>query len=140
MLWKNVEHFPILADYVKTGTISDLKSLEKKFSIGKRGSGTEGSGLTILSALGINPESLDLEYLGYNPSAQAMMDKRVAAANIPAGPPVAAITQLFAQLGDKKKSKFLTLQMLSLIRSSRNFLSGHVKLYRQAHIRASQKI
>jgi len=102
MLWKNVEHFPILADYVKTGTIMDLKGLEKKFSIGKRGSGTEGSGRTILEALGINPDSLDLEYLGYNPSAQAMMDKRVAAANIPAGTPVAAITQLFAQLGDKK--------------------------------------
>jgi len=102
MLWKNVEHFPLLAQYVKTGNMSDLKALTKKFSIGKRGSGTEGSGRTILGALGIAPEGLDLEYLGYNPSAQAMMDKRVAAANIPAGPPVAAITQLFAQLGDKK--------------------------------------
>jgi len=102
MLWKNVEHFPLLADYVKSGTITDLKGLEKKFSIGKRGSGTEGSGRTILAALDIDPESLDLEYLGYNPSAQAMMDKRVAAANIPAGVPAAAITQLYAQLGDKK--------------------------------------
>lgn len=102
MLWKNVEHFPLLSDYVKTGTISDLEGLTKKFSIGKRGSGTEGSGRTILMALGIDPDKLDLEYLGYNPSAQAMMDKRVAGANIPAGTPVAAITQLFAQLGDKK--------------------------------------
>lgn len=102
MLWKNVEHFPLLADYVKTGTISDLVGLEKKFSIGKRGSGTEGSGRAILGSLGIDPDKLDLEYLGYNPSAQAMMDKRIAAANIPAGTPVAAITQLFAQLGDKK--------------------------------------
>jgi len=102
MLWKNVEHFPLLQDYVKTGTITDLKGLEKKFSIGKRGSGTEGSGRTIVAALGIDPESLDLEYLGYNPSAQAMMDNRVAAANIPAGIPAAAITQLYAQLGDKK--------------------------------------
>lgn len=102
MLWKNVEHFPLLSDYVKTGTITDLKGLDKKFSIGKRGSGTEGSGRTILAALGIDPESLDLEYLGYNPSAQAMMDKRIVAANIPAGVPAAAITQLYAQLGDKK--------------------------------------
>lgn len=102
MLWKNVEHFPILSQYVKTGTMEDLKGFEPKFSIGKRGSGTEGSGLTILKALGINPDKLDLEYLGYNPSAQAMMDKRIGGANIPAGDPVAAITQLFAQLGNKK--------------------------------------
>ena len=102
MLWKNVEHFAVLKDASKTGTISDIKGLKKKFSIGKRGSGTEGSGRTILKAMGIDPENLDLEYLGYNPSAQAMMDKRIVGANIPAGPPVAAITQLYAQLGEKK--------------------------------------
>lgn len=103
MLWENVEHFPMLKKYVKTGTIDDLKGLGKKFSIGKRGSGTEGSGRTILGVLGIDPEKeLTLEYLAYNPSAQAMMDGRIVGANIPAGPPVAAITQLFAQLGEKK--------------------------------------
>ncbi|QJT07898.1 TAXI family TRAP transporter solute-binding subunit [Oceanidesulfovibrio marinus] len=99
MLWENVEHFALLNDHVKTGTIEDLKGLDGKFSIGKRGSGTEGSGRTILTALGIDPDSLSLEYLGYNPSAQAMMDGRIVGANIPAGPPAAAITQLYAQLG-----------------------------------------
>jgi hypothetical protein len=102
MLWENVEHFSLLSKYAKTCTIMDLQGLEEKFSIGKRGSGTEGSGRTILQALGIDPESLSLEYLGYNPSAQAMMDGRIAAMNTPAGPPVAAVTQLFAQLGRKK--------------------------------------
>lgn len=99
MLWENVEHFALLNDHVKSGTIEDLKGLDGKFSIGKRGSGTEGSGRTILTALGIDPDSLSLEYLGYNPSAQAMMDGRIVGANIPAGPPAAAITQLYAQLG-----------------------------------------
>ncbi len=102
MLWENVEHFSMLKKHAKTGTIMDLEGFDKKFSIGKRGSGTEGSGRTILTALGIDPESLRLEYLGYNPSAQAMMDGRVAAMNTPAGPPVAAVTQLFAQLGSNK--------------------------------------
>ena len=88
MLWKNVEHFPMLSKYVKTGTIMDLKDFPKKFSIGKRGSGTEGSGRTILSALGINPDSLSLEYLGYGPSVDAMIDGRIGAANIPAGIPL----------------------------------------------------
>jgi hypothetical protein len=94
----------MLNKYVDSGTIMDLEGFDKKFSIGKRGSGTEGSGRTILQALGIDPESLRLEFLGYNPSAQAMMDGRIAAMNTPAGPPVAAVTQLFAQLGSDKVS------------------------------------
>lgn len=103
MLWENVEHFVILKDYVKKGTITDLRNFGEKFSIGKRGSGTEGSGRAILGTLGIDPEKeMTLEFLGYTPSAQAMMDKRIAGANIPAGPPVAAITQLYAQLGVKR--------------------------------------
>jgi len=104
MLWENVEHFPLLKKYVTTGNISDLATIQgKKFSIGKRGSGTEGSGRTLLGALGIDPEKeMILEYLGYNPTVQAMMDGRIVGGNIPAGPPVASITQLFAQLGNKK--------------------------------------
>jgi TRAP transporter TAXI family solute receptor len=102
MLWENVEHFALLSKYVKTGTIMDLKGMNQKFSIGKRGSGTEGSGRAILSALGIDPEKdMTLEYLGYSPSASAMIDGRIVGANLPAGPPVAAVTQLFAQLGAK---------------------------------------
>ncbi len=100
MLWENVEHFPLLNKYVKKGDISDLKGLDKKFSIGKRGSGTEGSGRTLLKIMGVDVnKDLVLEFLGYTPSAQAMMDGRIAGANIPAGPPAAAITQLYAQLG-----------------------------------------
>lgn len=100
MLWENVEHFALLKKFAKTGTIMDIKGLGQKFSIGQRGSGTEGSGLAILGSLGIDvTRDTTPEYLGYDPSIQAMMDGRVAGANIPAGPPVAAITQLFAQLG-----------------------------------------
>ncbi len=100
MLWENVEHFPLLNKDIKNGDISDLKGLGKKFSIGKRGSGTEGSGRTLLKIMGVDVEKdLVLEFLGYTPSAQAMMDGRIAGSNIPAGPPAAAITQLYAQLG-----------------------------------------
>ncbi|BBD07034.1 TAXI family TRAP transporter solute-binding subunit [Desulfovibrio ferrophilus] len=103
MLWENVEHFALLSKYVKTGDVSDLHNLDEKFSIGKRGSGTEGSGRTLFAALGMDPEKeLNLEYLAYTPSAQAMMDNRIVGANIPAGPPVAAITMLYAQLGANK--------------------------------------
>ncbi len=103
MLWQNVEHFVVLKDKVKTGTIEDIKGFKDGFSIGKRGSGTEGSGRVILSAFGIEPDKdFRTEYLGYTPSAQAMMDNRIQGANIPAGPPVSAITQLYATLGADK--------------------------------------
>lgn len=103
MLWENVEHMVVLDKYAKSGNVSDLKNLGKKFSIGKRGSGTEGSGRAIMAALGMDPEKeMTLEYLSYTPSAQAMMDGRIVGANIPAGPPVAAITQLYARLGEKR--------------------------------------
>jgi len=121
MLWQNVEHFPILKEYVKTGTIVDLKNLGgKPFSIGKRGSGTEGSGRAILKSLGFNVDKdFKLEYLDYNQSVDAMMDKRIGAANIPAGVPAAAITQLYAQLGEKGAIVLgFTDEQLNKVRSS----------------------
>ncbi|OBQ52102.1 TAXI family TRAP transporter solute-binding subunit [Halodesulfovibrio spirochaetisodalis] len=96
MLWPNVEHFAIMSKYAKTGTVADIGALSDRFSIGKRGSGTEGSGRALLKALNINANDLKLEFLGYTPSTQAMLDNRIAGANIPAGVPAAAITQLFA--------------------------------------------
>ncbi len=98
MLWQNVEHFLLLRRHVGSGNILDLKELDAKFSVGKRGSGTEGSTLAIFEVMGITPSHP--EYLGYSASAQAMMDGRIAGATIPAGPPVAAVTQAFAQLGN----------------------------------------
>ncbi len=106
MLWENVEHFVIYKEYAPTGNIMDLKNIEgKRFSIGKRGSGTETSGKTILTMLGFNPEKdFSLEHLGYSASATAMQDRRVVGMNIPAGPPVSAITQAFATIGADKIS------------------------------------
>ncbi|MCZ8489022.1 hypothetical protein O9992_23425 [Vibrio lentus] len=44
MLWQNVEHFIVRSDLTETGTMSDLENLNgKKFSIGKKNSGTENS-------------------------------------------------------------------------------------------------
>ncbi len=99
MLWPNVEHFVIFKDKVKTGTITDVKGL--RFSIGRAGSGTERSGLTIMSGLGMKREDVKGEYLGYFESAKAMKDGRIEGANLVAGPPVAAVTDIFATPGMK---------------------------------------
>ncbi len=104
MLWENVEHFVVYKEFAKTGNIMDLNNLKgEKFSIGKRGSGTETSGKTILTALGFNPEKdFRLEHMGYSASATALQDRRVLGMNIPAGPPVSAVTQAFATIGADK--------------------------------------
>ena len=104
MLWQNVEHFVVLSKFAKTGNISDLDKISNmNFSIGRRGSGTEISGRTILTACGFNPdEDFDLQYLGYTASAQAMQDGRIVGMNIPAGPPASAITQAIATIGAEK--------------------------------------
>ncbi len=99
MLWPNVEHFVIIGDKVKTGTVTDIKGL--KFSIGRAGSGTERSGLTIMEGLGMKREDVQGEYLGYFESSKAMKDKKLEGANLVAGPPVAAVTDVFATPGMK---------------------------------------
>jgi uncharacterized protein len=104
MLWENVEHFVLRGEFVRSGAIMDLKDLGgAKFAIGTRGSGTEGSGRTLLEALGIDlRQDLTVEHMDYATSAQAVADGRIAGANIPAGPPVPAVAQLFGKLGADK--------------------------------------
>jgi len=102
MLWQNVEQFVVKSDLVQQGTLSDIAQLKgKKFSIGKRNSGTEGSGREILGNLGFEPdEDLVLVYQGYGPSAESLQNGNIVGMNIPAGVPTSAITRAFANLGD----------------------------------------
>ncbi len=101
MLWENVEHFVVDAEYATTGNIADLENMKGEgFSIGRRGSGTETSGTTILGALGYDPEAdFTPERVGYSESSAALQDGRIAGMNTPAGPPVSAVTQAFATMG-----------------------------------------
>ena len=101
MLWQNVEHFVIKTDYVKNRDMSDLATLRGKwFSLGQRGSGTEGSGLYILEQLGYAPYD-DFQIAGsdYGSNANAIQNGSIEGMNIPGGPPVSAVTQAYAALG-----------------------------------------
>jgi len=97
MLWPNVEHFVLVKRKAKTGNVMDIKGT--RFSIGRAGSGTERSTLVIMSGLGMTRESVRAEYLGYFESATAIKDGRIDGASLCAGPPVAAVTDLFATPG-----------------------------------------
>jgi len=102
MLWQNVEHMVIDSEYVKTGTVDDLKNLYgKSFGIGKKNSGTRGSGEEIMTNLGIDFNQYNYVHKGYGGTSADMQNGQIAGMNIPAGVPVSAITSAYAKLGDK---------------------------------------
>ncbi|WP_336366835.1 TAXI family TRAP transporter solute-binding subunit [Marinobacter sp. C2H3] len=118
MLWQNVEHFVIRKDLAKTGTISDMTDLYgKSFSIGARNSGTEGSGRFILSHAGIDLDKLDMAYLGYGPSADALQNGNIVGMNIPAGVPASAVTRAYANMGDDITTLDFTPEQLAKVNS-----------------------
>lgn len=101
MLWKNVEHFTVEKSAMKSDDIKDINALYgKTFSIGKRNSGTEGSGNHILGSLGIDTNKFNNVHMGYGASAGAMQDGRIVGMNTPGGIPVSAITRAFSSDGE----------------------------------------
>jgi len=115
MLWPNVEHFVLVKNKVKTGTIIDIKGT--RFSIGRAGSGTERSTLTIMSAFGMDRKSVKAEYLGYTESANAIKNKKIDGASLCAGPPVSAVTNLFATPGVHIKILEFTDEQLKTVQT-----------------------
>jgi len=97
--------------------ISQMKG--EKFSIGKKNSGTEGSGRHILGAMGVDVDGFSTVHMGYGSSAGAMQDGRIKGMNIPAGVPVSAITRAFSSLGDD--IKVLDISDESLAKINKDF-------------------
>ncbi len=118
MLWQNVEHFVVDSKYVKTGTIDDMTNLYgESFSIGARNSGTEGSGRYILGNAGIDLDKLEMAYLGYGPSADAMQNNNIEGMNIPAGVPASAVTRAYANMGKDITTLDFTAEQLAKVNS-----------------------
>jgi len=118
-LWQNVEHFVVLKDFVKTGTLDDLRHFKHaRFSIGKRNSGTEGSGRYILEALGIDINStFKLTHLGYGASADALQSQRIQGMNMSGGAPVSALARTFAKMENGLRVLDVTDEQLEKINS-----------------------
>lgn len=102
-MWPNVEHFVLLTDLVTNGTLSDLGNLDgERYVLGMRNSGAEQTGAYILESLGIDyANKFNLAYMGYGATASAIQDGNIVGMNVPAGAPVTAITQAYAQLGER---------------------------------------
>ncbi len=131
MLWQNVEHFIVRSDLVESGTVSDLNNLDgKKFSIGKKNSGTENSGRQIMKGLEVDPGKFNLAYMGYGGSASALQNGTIDGMNTPAGVPVGAVTQAFAALGDD-------IQILSFTDQQIKMANGKYNLWTKYEIPAN---
>jgi hypothetical protein len=104
MLWQNVEHFLVKAEYAKTGTIDDVKGIGSVAGFGKKNSGSLGSSKTIFANLGVDiDEQFELFYGGYGALADAMQDGKADLIGTPAGVPAGAVTKLMAASGDGVK-------------------------------------
>ncbi len=115
--WPNVEHFVLHADLVSSGTLDDLANIDgERFVLGQRNSGAEQTGAYILDAVGIDFRNrFSLAYMGYGSVAGAMQDGNIVGMNVPAGAPVAGITQSFAQMRDSIRILGFTRQNLDAI-------------------------
>ena len=131
MLWQNVEHFIVRSDLAKTGTVTDLNNLDgKKFSIGKKNSGTENSGRQIMKGLNVDPDKFNLAYMGYGGSASALQNGTIDGMHTPAGVPVGAVTQAFAALGKD-------ISILSFTDEQIKEANGHYNLWTKYEIPAN---
>ncbi|PHM48713.1 TAXI family TRAP transporter solute-binding subunit [Xenorhabdus sp. KK7.4] len=94
VLWPNVEHFVMMDDKIKEGTLNDIANT--RFSVGPQASGTEQSTLIILQGVNLSKKSISPEYLGYSDTVSAMRDGRLDGGAIPAGVPASAVTDMYA--------------------------------------------
>lgn len=101
-MWSNTEHFVLRKDLAPNATMMDFARLDgQRFAIGARNSGAERSGDYIFNALDIDYRNrLQLAYMGYGATANAIQDGTIVGMNVPAGPPVSAISRAFAAVGE----------------------------------------
>jgi len=102
-LWQNADHFVLTRELAGDGTIMALDRLDgQRYVMGARNSGAEWSGDYILSSLGIDyRRKMNLAWMNYGATADAIQDGTIVGMNVPAGVPVTAISQAFAMVGDE---------------------------------------
>ena len=103
MLWQNAEHFTILKEKAKTGTIDDIANLKgMQVSFGKKGSGTIGSNAHLLKNLGFDIEKdFQLTSMGFGESAEAMKRGEITSMALSVGVPAPAVSTAFMAMPDR---------------------------------------
>ncbi|MGI9492035.1 MAG: TAXI family TRAP transporter solute-binding subunit, partial [Geminicoccaceae bacterium] len=102
-LWHSADHMIVRKDSVQDGTINDFIQLRgQQMSMGRSGSGTLLGNRALLSPLGVNIDTdFNLVELGFEDSAEALINGEIAGMALSAGLPVGAVRQVFDALGDE---------------------------------------
>jgi len=97
-LWPDVEHFVIPRELAKSGNLADFLAIQgAKVSLGRPGSGVRWSTSTILTGQGIAPDdAFQLVDMGYDASADALLNGTISGMSVSGGPPVAGVTRVMA--------------------------------------------
>ena len=107
--------------------------------LGARNSGAEHTGIYILEALGIDYQrKFTLGYMTYGASASAMQDGNIVGMNVPAGPPVTAITQAFAQMRNSMTVLDFDSSQIAAINQRYPLWQAYELRPRPTHIKMSQ--
>ena len=95
MLWPDVFHVLLRTDLAETGSIHDLRSIgDAPLALGRRDSGARLSSQTVLAALSIDIDHLNIvDVGGYDAVATAFDSDEVAAGSLVGGVPMSAITR-----------------------------------------------
>ncbi|MFT5502010.1 MAG: TRAP transporter TAXI family solute receptor [Woeseiaceae bacterium] len=126
-LWQNTDHFVLEKELAGDGSIMAIDRLDgQRFVLGARNSGAERSGDHILSSLGIDYASrVNLAYMNYGATANAIQDGTIVGMNVPAGVPVTAITRAFAMVGERLTLLSFTDEQLAQVNATYPIWTRH---------------
>ncbi len=95
-LYPNVIHLVVPKNSSATG-LADLRG--GRVSVGSPGSGTEMASRELLAASGISYDDIDVRYLSFRESSDALRDRAIDAAIIAAGYPTSAVLEAVTSAG-----------------------------------------
>lgn len=81
----NVEHFLARPGLLETPNATELAARQLRLNLGFRRSGARGSGLLLLSQLGMEIDEEDLYFMGADDSVKALLSNSVDLITVPVG-------------------------------------------------------
>jgi TRAP transporter TAXI family solute receptor len=99
-LWRNVEHFLLLKEFVTDGTLGDVANVsEEPVYLGAQKSGVLQSTSHLLEAVGVSVSRKTVDVSSYDAAADALIEGKVVFASLPGGDPVSSVSRIMSVLG-----------------------------------------
>lgn len=127
-LWRSADHVIVRGDKVQSGTIDDFVQLRgQSVSMGRRNSGTLIGNRALMAPLGVDVDSdFNLVELGFEESADAMINGDIDAMSLAGGLPIGAVQRVFDALGNNAAVLEFNDEQLAYIDQGRRIWSRSV--------------